>query len=313
MYKRQLLTSSAFAQGEPKTEDTQTFALKLRAVGPPVPSFRYELVPSFRNQTSNNGALLQHRALHFLADTRASGKKVAENFERFSKALKLPLNEFPVDEIRNFLESYKAVFREMEAAARCDRCEWGIDERIASDGISILLPDAQKMRELSFLLALRCRLHAAEGRVAPAIKDLETGFALARHASSGGTLIHFLIGVAIVNQCFASLEYVLQMPDCPNLFWSLSALPRPLLDFKKGIEGEMRSLEGMIPVPKDVDKGVLSEEAALVALDRFWSELVKFSENPLPKAGTDSRMTMAFFLTMEHPPLSGFTPLGRKG
>ena len=81
-----LVASSAFAQGEPKAEETQTFELKLRAAGPPVPSFRYELVPSFRNQTSNNAALLHHRALHLLADKRSSAKKFSDNYEQYSKA-----------------------------------------------------------------------------------------------------------------------------------------------------------------------------------------------------------------------------------
>jgi hypothetical protein len=295
-----VLVSPVLAQDEPKARET-TYSLTLRPAPPPVPLFRYEFVPSFRNQTANNAALLQHRALHLLAEQRPAAKEYADTREKFENALKLPLRDYPQEEVRTFLKPFANVFKEMEAAARCDRCEWGLEDRIATDGISVLIPDAQRMRELSFLLALRTRLHSAEGKMDLALKDIQTGFALARHAAAGGTLIHFLIGAAITTQVVSSLEQVMQTPDCPNLFWSLTALPRPLIDFRKGMEGELRSLEGMIPIPKDVDKGPMSPEEALVALDRFWSAMLKFSEEPPPLGLSESRLGLAFFITLQHP------------
>jgi len=296
-----VLIAPVFAQDEPKAPETTTYRLTLKPAAPPVPLFRYEFIPSFRNQTANNAALLQHRALHLLAEQRPGAKEYTETRDKFEKALKLPLKDYPQEELRNFLKPFANVFKEMEAAARCDRCEWGLEERIAAEGISVLIPDAQRMRELSLLLALRTRLHSAEGKVDLALKDVQTGFALARHAAAGGTLIHFLIGAAITTQVVSSLEQVMQAPDCPNLFWSLTALPRPLIDFRKGMEGELRSLEGMIPIPKDVDKGPMSSEEALVALDRFWTAMVKFSEEPPPFGLSESRMGLAFFITLQHP------------
>jgi hypothetical protein len=295
------IAAPALAQQDPKPPESASYALTLRPVGPPVPSFRYELLPSFRNQTANNAALLQHRALHLLTEQRPPAKEFFETREKFEKTLTLPLNEFPKDEVRNFLKPYGGVFKEMEAAARCERCEWGVEERIAAEGIGFLLPDAQKMRELSFLLCLRCRLNAADGNIEAALNDVQTSFALARHASVGGTLIHFLIGVTIATQGVSSLELAMQTPDCPNLFWSLSALPRPLVDIRKAMDGELRSLEGIVPIPKDVDKGPMSPEAALVALDRFWDALVKFSEQQPPFGLAESRLGLAMYITLQHP------------
>src|SRR5690242_18280089 len=65
-----LLALPAFSQEDPKHSETTTFALTLKPVGPPVPSFRYELVPVGRELRPNNAALLHHRALHVLADVR---------------------------------------------------------------------------------------------------------------------------------------------------------------------------------------------------------------------------------------------------
>src|SRR5207248_1541483 len=126
-------TTPAMAQDDgPKPPEITTYALTLKPVGPPAPSFRYELVPSARE----------------------------------------------------------------------------------------LLPDAQKMRELAFLLTLRCRLHAADGKIDLALRDVETGFVLARHAAQGPTLIHFLIGTAISSMFITELQQVMQTPGCPNLYWS---------------------------------------------------------------------------------------------
>jgi hypothetical protein len=296
-----VLVAPVVAQDEPKALETTTYVLTLKPAAPPVPLFRYEFVPSFRNQTANNAALLQHRALHLLAEHRPAAKEFFESRDKFEKTLKVALKDYPKEEVRAFLKPFANVFKEMEAAARCERCEWGLEERIAAEGISVLIPDAQRMRELSFLLALRTRLHAADGKVDLALKDIQTGFALARHAGAGGTLIHFLIGAAITSQVMSSLEQVMQTPDCPNLFWSLTSLPRPLIDFRKGMEGELRSLEGMIPIPKDVDKGPMSPEEALVALDRFWTAMVKFTDEPPPLGLLESRMALAFFITLQHP------------
>jgi hypothetical protein len=292
--------NSLGAQDDPKSE-TQIFALTLKPNGPPVPSFRYEFVPSFRNQSSTNAALLQHRALHLLADRRPAAKEYMEARDKFDLAWSQPLKDFPKDQARTFLQQFGGVFREMEAAAKCKRCEWGLEDRMGAEGIGLLMPDAQHMRDLSFLLALRCRLHAAEGKIDLALKDIQTGFALARHASVGGTLIHFLIGAAITTQVVTSLEQVMQLRDCPNLYWSLTAMPRPFIDIRKAMEGELRTMDAVIPFPKDVDKGPMSPEESLAALDRLWAGVVKLADEKDSMGLAESRLGMAFFITMQHP------------
>jgi hypothetical protein len=292
-----LAPTGAAAQDDPKPE-TPTYRLTLPVAGPPVPSFKHELVPSVREQVPNNAALLHHRALHLLAEVR---KPAAEEWEKWEKLRDRPDRELPREPLREFLRPYQNVFKEMEAAARCDRCEWGTEGRIATEGIGFLIPDVQKMRELSFFLSLRCRLHAVDGRIDLALKDVQTGIALGRHASQGGTLIHFLVGNSIVAQFIVALERVLQHPACPNLYWSLAALPRPLVDIRKGMEGELRSMEATIPYPKDVDKGPMSPEEALAALDRVWAGIQKLADEKPPLGLAESRLGLAWFITFQHP------------
>jgi hypothetical protein len=287
-----------------RAQDDETklpeYQLTLRPIGPPLPSFKYELVPA-RDLVRNNAALLDHRALHLLTDARPPGKEFYEAQQKFDEARTKPLKDFPKEEVRAFLKPYRNVFKEMEAAARCDHCDWGTADRVAAEGIGFLLPDAQKMRELAFLLTLRARLHAADGKVDLALRDVQTGFALARHAAEGPTLIHFLIGSAIASLTIRELEQVMQLPDCPNLYWSLTALPRPFIDLKKGMEGELRSMEATIPLPKDVEKGPMSPEDALAALDRLWAGIQKFADEPERLGLAQSRLGLAAYITMQHP------------
>lgn len=290
-----------FAQDEPKQPETTTYTLKLRPVGPPVPSFRYELVPPNRDLQRNNAALLHHRALHILSDLRPAGKEYYQAQDKFQTAMDGPIKDFPKEEARTFLKTFSNVFKELEAAAKCDHCDWGTDQRVATEGIGFLLPDAQKMRELAFLLKLRCRLHGLDGKIDLALRDVQTGFVLARHAAQGPTLIHFLIGTAIATMFIAELERVLQTPDCPNLYWSLTALPRPLVDLRKGIEGELRSMETTIPLPKNVDKGPMTPEDALAALDRLWAGIQKLAEQPEQLKIPEARLGLAFYITLQHP------------
>jgi hypothetical protein len=293
-----LFGAPAVAQEEPKPAE---YALTLRPVGPPLPSFQYELVPA-RDLVKNNAALLWHRALHLLADARPAGKDFYEAQQKLEAVRdQRPLNEFPKDEVRAFLKPFANVFKEMEAAAKCDSCDWGTDQRIATEGIGFLLPDAQKMRELAVLVSLRARLHAAEGKVDLALRDVQTGFALARSAAQGPTLIHFLIGIAVATQMVREVEQVMQVPDCPNLYWSLTALPRPLIDLKKPMEGELRSMEATIPIPKDVDKGPMSPEDALAALDRLWAGIQKLTDESDRLGIPQSRLGLAAYITMRHP------------
>jgi hypothetical protein len=130
---------------------------------------------------------------------------------------------------------------------------------------------------------------------------VQTGFVLARHVAQGPTLIHFLIGTAITASFVTELEQVMQVPACPNLYWSLTALPRPLIDLRKGMEGELRSMEAIVPVPKDVDKGPMTPEQALVALDRLWDGIQKHSETKEPLGLPESRLGLAFYITLQHP------------
>ena len=51
-------------------------------------------------------------------------------------------------------------------------------------------------------------------------------------------IINYLVGNAIANMMREQLLDLTQLKDAPNLYWSLSNLPHPFLNYREAIEGE---------------------------------------------------------------------------
>src|SRR5262249_51062227 len=127
-------------------------------------------------------------------------------------------------------------------AARLDTPDWQPLLRIKREGIGFLSPELQPLRELAGALKVRFRLEVAERRFDDALVTARTMFALARHLKEHPSLIGNLVGVAIATIALGPLEEMLQQPGCPNLYWALTDLPDPLIDFRRGLQGERMSL-----------------------------------------------------------------------
>jgi hypothetical protein len=131
-----------------------------------------------------------------------------------------------------------AALRQADRAARMDKPDWQLIPRLKTDGISLLLPDLQKMRSLAAGLQSRFREEAASRRFDDALATSRTMFALSRHTGEHPTLIGNLVGIAIAAITITPLEEMLEQPGCPNLYWALTNLPDPLVSVRSGLEGE---------------------------------------------------------------------------
>jgi hypothetical protein len=131
-----------------------------------------------------------------------------------------------------------AALRQVDRAARMDKPDWQILPKLKTDGIGLLLPDLQKMRELANALQGRFREEVALKRFDDALVTAKTMFALARHMGEHPTLIGGLVGIAIAAVAIGPLEEMLEQPGCPNLYWALTNLPHPFVSMEKGNEGE---------------------------------------------------------------------------
>jgi hypothetical protein len=110
------------------------------------------------------------------------------------------------------------------------------------------------MRGYVPMMVLRARVELAEGQFAAAAHSLETGFSFSRQISEAPLLISGLIGVACANQFVDCVADFVERPEAPNLYWALTALPRPLIDLRKAMEFEQRFFEMEMPDFADLDR-----------------------------------------------------------
>lgn len=174
----------------------------------PKPALRYQLLPELKEMTPGNP------------------------IPAYLKAL------LDQDFTANQDELGPSALRQADRAARLDKPDWQLLHKIRTDGVALLLPDLQKMRQLATGLSDRFRQEVAQRRFDDALTTAKTMFALSRHAGEHPTLIGDLVGIAIAYITIGPLEEMLEQPGCPNLYWALTSLPRPLISLDQGLEGE---------------------------------------------------------------------------
>src|SRR5262249_22480808 len=75
----------------------------------------------------------------------------------------------------------------------------------------------------------------------------------------GPTLIHVLVGMNIARIMTEQVETLMQQSDAPNLYWSLTVMPRPFADFEPALREEKAVIENMLPWLKKLDATPMSE------------------------------------------------------
>jgi hypothetical protein len=197
----------------------------------PKPALRYTLLPDLREMSPGNpieGYLKCHlEQYRFVFD--------ATELERRKSLLSRPLDEVPAADLPELGPSALA---QADKAARLDNPDWQILLKLKSDGIYTLLPDVVALRDLARAMQARFRSEVARGRIEDAIRTAKTMFAMTRHVSAHPTLIGGLVALTNANLAISALEEMLELPDCPNLYWALTNLPDPLISIRTGCDGE---------------------------------------------------------------------------
>jgi hypothetical protein len=223
-------------------------SLSLTPRAEPVPALKYRLFPLESERKAGNAVPIYLRLVHEQRDeTRREWRDKPDMWN------KLPLEQLPVQEANTFLENISYMLKQLELGARRQTAEWNYTLD-AGDPIGIRLPDAQGMRVYGGILLLKARTEIARGYYAAAAHTLQTGFAVSRHVVEGPFLINGLIGIAIASQMTDALVDWVSRTDAPNLYWALTALPRPLIDMRKELELEQRLFEMQFPVLADLKR-----------------------------------------------------------
>jgi hypothetical protein len=225
-------------------------AMTVTPAAEPQPALRYRLLPMAPDLKEGNAVPIYLRLAHEQND--AARKHWTETPQKLNEA---PLDPEHLAEARKFLGEIQGRFlTQLDYGARRRTAEW--DYTIEQpDPISILLPDLQSMRNYAPMMVLRARVQIAAGDFAAAARSFQTGFAFARHVGEEGPfLIGGLVGLAIANMHAERIPEWIERPGSPNLYWSLTALPRPLISFRRQLEFEQRVIEWQFPDLADLDR-----------------------------------------------------------
>jgi len=174
----------------------------------PKPALRYQLLPELREMNPGNPI---PNYLKCVLEAEASTEP--DNLSKFA-------------------------LQQADRAARLDKADWQILLRAKTEGVYLLLPDVQKMRQLAAALQMRFRVEVNQRRFDDAIVTAKTMFAMSRHMGDHPTLIGELVGIAIATIAIGPLEEMLEQPGCPNLYWALTNLPHPFISTELGMQGE---------------------------------------------------------------------------
>jgi hypothetical protein len=254
-----LLAPALRAQDKPKPDKPASpwaidRALSVAPQGAPVPALKYRLLPLSSTLKEGNAVPIYLRLVHEQSD--ATRKYWTETPKPWNLQ---PVDKIPLGEARKFLQKHRYLLRQLEVGARRRTVEWDytLEE---PDPISLLLPDVQWMRNYPPIIILQARLALAEGNFTAAAHHLETGFAFARHVGEGPTLINKLVGFTIAMGFASAVADFVERADAPNLYWALTALPRPLIDQRRSLEWEYRVVELQIPELDDLDRERSAEQ-----------------------------------------------------
>lgn len=242
--------------------------ITLHPAAAPTPALKHQLLPPFMDRTPGNAAVFYGK-VKSEQNSYFNSKEWREKIDHWGEATleELRREEARVTLGRDFLT----------AAARCEWCDWQLPVRTAPYAY-ILLPEAQELRSFYRLLKAHARIAMARGDLMEAIDILQESFAMGRHAAAGPTLVNGLVGIAICHNSLLDVRELVQQPGAPNLYWALTTLPQPLVDFRGGLETEALMLPLTLAEVRDLDDVQLTADEWRSRLLQVMQEVHKLED-----------------------------------
>lgn len=238
-----MLPLDVFAQPDPALVKKFT----VTPAAEPRPALKYSLLPTLREKTPGNAALAYHRAFT-TRPTAKIGDEAKQNETATTKFEGSAIQKINASKLEQHLQPYSTLFQELDKASHCDRCEWELlPPRGSNDGMGVIFQQIGPAREAIQYLGLKVKLELKQNHYIEAAKWLTVGFQTAKHHGEAGALIQMLVGLAMENTLLERVEDWIARPDSPNLYWALTALPRPLIDSRIAFEGEAVYFDSAVP------------------------------------------------------------------
>ena len=260
---------------------TETFDLTIYPKAEPVPALKYKFLPDAFERNSGNAASLYLKAMGFLEQNTARKKLFEIEVAAEAKAqteqvgiadlpplsyLDTPPSKYPIEEVKEYLKHTAFQPSILEQAWQRDRFEMDRQVKDSKNPFAILIPEVQGIRDLARKQSIRCRLAIAENRIDDAIKIVGQQYAMARHLGQDDFLVSALVGCAIQGIATEDIYYLVQNPDCPNLFWAASRLPKPLIDWEHCVASEYHFI--------DLQFAKLNQVNTQLKSEAYWQEFI---------------------------------------
>jgi hypothetical protein len=210
----------------------------------PVPALKYQLLPQIEELNPGNAAqnylkcFMEQHAFFF-------SKQAVLDRDRYQS---MPL----IDLARERMDGYgSSALRQADWAARMESLDWQSLSSIQSSGIEGPPGEVGPIQVLAKALHVRFRGEIARRDFDNAIRTAKTMLALSRHLGEHPTEVANLVGLWVAHLSLNAIGEMVQQAKCPNLYWALTNLPSPLVDLRKGIQGERTMVATELRAIKD--------------------------------------------------------------
>jgi hypothetical protein len=218
--------------------------LAVQPMAAPKPALKYQLLPEVRELVPGNPVQWYLRCFAEQRNFFFGKDGVAQRV----KYQKMTLEELAREKLDKFGGS---ALTQADYGARLDTPDWQVLERVQTEGADLAQPEIAPLRLLGESLQIRFRTEVARKDFAAAVGTAKTMLTLARHMGENPTPAANLVGLAIANMAFDTLEEMVAQPGCPNLYWALTDLPGSLVDIRKGLQGHRAQVDAELRAVRD--------------------------------------------------------------
>jgi hypothetical protein len=232
----------ALAQNSPGQD--ATIKLAVRPMPAPKPALKYQLLPEVGELNPGNSA--QNYVKCFMEQRNFFyGEVSVADRARYQR---MPLAELADLKLGGYGGS---ALGQADWAARLNSLDWQDLQRVQNGGLDRLPPELGPLQLLATALQVRFRIEVAGRRFDQAVRTAKTMFALARHLGEYPSEIADMVGLSVAHLGLETLTEMVQQPGCPNLYWALTDLPSPLVDLRKGVQGDRSLVSAELRVLRD--------------------------------------------------------------
>ena len=245
-----------------------TVRLSVSPMAVPKPALKYLLLPEVAELNPGNPVQWYVRCFQEQRNFFYGKAAIAER----ARYRSLPLDKLPADKLRDY-GGY--ALRQADWGARLDTPDWEVLQRLRTEGMDLRMPELAPLRILAAALQVRFRGAVAGRRFDDAVRTAKTMLALARHLGVCPAGTANRLGLSVANLAVDTLEEMVQQPGCPNLTWALADLPRPLVDLRKGLQGDgvramadLRRLRADVPMTESEVEAVVRRLSGVLGFMR---------------------------------------------